>query len=295
MFISTRKYADLFQKLGHKTILLNGILWTDYQKMIVPVGPAFGKYDIFDDKQRIDLLNFFKECILIRSGNGFVKTPDAWYAVLCDSLFDLADLSANTRSKVRRGLKNCVVRRIDVKFMVEHAWLLFFAGFRQYKKDWLRMSEEKFRQSIESTDGFEDIVHYWGVFEKGTDRFIAYAQNYLYDKIEVNYRTIRFHPDFLRLYPSYALFYEMNRYYLGEEQFAYVNDGFRSLLHDTNIQEYLIEKFLFKKQPIGLKIYYRPFVNRCMSLTYSYRHLLGKLYEPLAALYRLEEINRGIM
>ena len=157
----------------------------------------------------------------------------------------------------------------------------------------MRISKDQFRQNIISTDGFEDIIHYWGVFEKETDRFIAYAQNYLYDKIEANYWIIRFHPDFLRLYPSYALFYEMNKYYLSEEKFVYVNGGFRSLLHQTNIQEYLVGKFLFRKQAIGLKIHYRPLVNKYMSLTYPYRNLLGRLYQPLAALYKLEEINRS--
>ncbi|MDD4873769.1 MAG: hypothetical protein PHE15_02185 [Dehalococcoidales bacterium] len=288
-----QRYKDLFQKLDYKTILLNGVLWTEYQKMIVPVGPVFDKYEIPYAKQRADLLRFFKECVLMRAGGGFIDTPNAWYAVVCDRPFDLADLSANTRSKVRRGLKNCVVRRIDVKFMAEHAWSVFFSGVKRYKNDWLRVSEGQFRESIIATEGFEDIIHYWGVFERGTGKFIAFVKNYLYDRTEINYWTIRFHHDFLSLYSSYALFYEMNRYYLDGEKFEYVNAGFRSLLHETNIQEYLTEKFLFKKQPVGLEIFYRPFIGRCMSLTYPYRSLLGKLYQPLAALYKLEEINRA--
>lgn len=293
MFSSIQRYKNLFQRLGYETILLDGILWIAYQKMVVPVGPISGKYGVPYDKQRTDLLCFFKNCILIRTGRGFVENPDMWYAVLCDRPYSLLDFSADVRREVQRGLRNCVVHRINLEFMFEHAWEVFSSGFKRYKNDWLKVSEDKFRQNIMSTDGFDDIVHYWGVFEKGTDRFIAYAQNYLYDKTEVNYWTIRFHPDFLHLYSSYALFYEMNRYYLGAENFAYVNAGLRSLLHDTNIQTYLMKKLLFRKQPIGLEVYYRPFVGKCMSLTYPYRHLLGKLYQPLAALYKLEEINRG--
>jgi len=261
--------------------------------MIVPVGPVSCDYTIPSKRCRDALLCFFKECILIRTGGGFVETPNAWYAVLCDHPSDLANLSGNTRSKVRRGLKNCIVRKIDVPFMTKYAWSVFSSGFKRYKKDWLMASEEQFKKNIDLTNGFDDIVHYWGVFEKETGKFIAYAQNYLYDKIEVNYWVIRFHHDFLNLYPSYALFYEMNKYYLGEEKFMYANAGFRSLLHETNIQEYLTEKFHFRRQPVRLIMYYRPLVDRCIFLTYPCRHMLGKLYQPLAALYRLEEINRS--
>ncbi|MFA5125321.1 MAG: hypothetical protein WC473_05885 [Patescibacteria group bacterium] len=293
MFDSVNRYQDLFRNQGKKTLLLDGVLWTHYQKMIVPIGPVSHDHAAAIKRSQDALLHFFKECILIRGGGGFVKKPDAWYVILCDTPYDLANLSANTRSKVRRGLNNCIVRRIDAQFMVQYAWSVFSSGFRRYKKDWLRTSEEQFRKNIALTNGFDDIVHYWGVFEKETGKFIAYAQNYLYDKTEVYYWIIRFRDDFLRLYPSYALFYEMNRYYLNKEKFLYANAGFRSLLHETNIQEYLTEKFFFRRQPIRLIMHYRFFAGACMSLTYPYRQILGKLYQPLAAFYKLEEIKRS--
>ena len=286
------RFSALFQRIGQKSIILDNVLWTSYQKMVVPVGPVLCNYAITSDKYRDDLLGFFKNSVLIRAGCGFVETPDDWYSVLCDRPIDLSVLSSKYRSEMRRGLRNCDVRRVDVNFMVEHAWPVFSSAFKRYRNDSLKMSKKQFRRSILLTDGFEDIIHYWGVFEKKTGRLIAYAQNYLFEKIEVNYWTIKFYPQFLRLYSSYALFYEMNRYYLEEEKFAYVNDGFRSLLHETNIQNYLISKFSFRKQPVGLQIHYRPFVGKSVSLTYPYRNLLGKLCQPLDALYKLEEINR---
>jgi len=293
MFNSIQRCKDLFQKLGYKTILLDGILWIGYQKMIVPVGPVSDKYEVISAEQKNDLLRFFKECALIRTGMGFIDMPDAWYVIICDQPHTLLDLSANTRSNVRRGLRDCIIRKIDAKFMAEHAWTVFSSGFEQYKNDWLKVSEEKFRKNMALTDGFDDIIHYWGVFDKQNNEFIAYAQNYLYDKTEVNYSIMRLNPNARRRYASHILYYEMNRYYLNEEKFTYTNAGFRSLLHDTNIQEHLTSKFIFKKQPVDLKIYYRPFIGRCVSLTYPYRHLLGKIYRPLAALYKLEEMNRS--
>ncbi len=288
-----RRYSELFKQKQTKSIILDGILWKVYQKMVVPVGPVSIDYTKSLVECRDHLLRYFKESVLIRAGAGFIEKPTSWYAVVCDQTFDLADFSSSTRSKIRRGLKNCLVSRIDVRFMLEHAWPVFSSAFRRYNNDKLRVSKARFKQNIAITAEFGDIVHYWGVFERRTGKLIAYTKNYIYDKIEVNYWDIKFHPDFLHFYPSYALFYEMNRYYLQESKFRYVNDGFRNLLHDTNIQEYLERKFKFKKQPVGLRIEYQPFVGQCMSLTYPFRYLLGKLYQPLAALYKLEEINRN--
>ena len=291
--MNTGRFLDLFQRISQKSMILEDVLWTSYQRMVVPVGPVSGNYVISSKKYQDKLFRFFKECILIRSGSGFVTAPDAWYSVVCDRSIDLSDSPSKLRNEVQRGLKNCIVKRIEARFMAEHAWPVHVAAFRRYKNARLDQTERQFKRHMMLTDDFDDILHYWGVFEKETGQLMAYAKNYVYGKMEAHYWMIRFHPDFLRLYPSYALLYEMNKYYLGEEKFGYVNDGFRSLLHETNVQDYLIDKFFFRKQPIGLRISYRPYVGQCMSLTYPYKHFLGKMNQSLAALYKLEEINRG--
>ncbi len=291
-FSCLNRYSDLFQRMGQKNIFFDGVLWTSYQRMIVPVGSVSCDYGVSADKHRRGLFGFFKTCVLIRAGNGFVPTPEIWYSVLCDRQVTLSDLSSDTRSKVRRGLKHCVVRKVDASFVAQYAWPVYSAAFSRYSNSSLKKTERQFKKEVFLTSDFEDIVDYWGVFEKRTGQLIAYTKNYLYQNIEANYWTIRFHPEFLRLYSSYALFYEMNRHYLGERKFVYVNDGFRSLLHETNIQDYLINKFLFRKQAIGLSLYYQPCFGLGMKLSYPVRKLIRRTYAPLDALYTLEEINR---
>ena len=293
MFNSVHRFQELFQKLSRKALLLDDVLWATYQKMIVPEGPVSCDYIAASESHRDHLLKHFKECALIRAGGGFVSAPDSWYCVLCDRPVELSALSAKRRWEVRRGLKNCTVRRVDARFMARHAWPVIASAIGQEQSNQSVVSEDRFRRAMTITEEFGDIVQYWGVFENQTGQLIAYIQNYLYDNIEVNNTVIKFHPDFLRLYPSYALFYEMNRYYLDEQKFSYVNNGLRGLLHQTNIQEFLIKKFSFKKQSVGLKVHYRPLIGGCISTTYPFRHLLGRMSRSLSALYKLEEINRG--
>jgi len=137
---------------------------------------------------------------------------------------------------------------------------------------------------------FEDIVHYWGIFHNNI--LIAYSENYIYDNIEVNYSAIKFHPDFLKLYPSYALFYEMNKYYLKENKFRYANDGFRSILHQTNIQGFLIDKFKFKRAYTNLYVFYKPYVSIFLKITSPIKGILKRISPKLSALYTMDEISK---
>ena len=48
-------------------------------------------------------------------------------------------------------------------------------------------------------------------------KMIAYNQNII-ENNSINYSTVKFDATCLKLYLSYVLFYEMNRYYLNEQK-----------------------------------------------------------------------------
>lgn len=125
---------------------------------------------------------------------------------------------------------------------------------------------------------------------------IAYSSNTVNDDI-VNYITIKFHPEYLKLYPSYALFYEMNRYYINELGLKYVNDGARSIAHDTNIQGFLIQKFNFRKAYCKLNIIYRWDIGIIVKILYPFRSIFSKfnhkVFNKISVLLKQEEIRRA--
>ena len=114
----------------------------------------------------------------------------------------------------------------------------------------------------------------------------------IYDNIEVNYSTIKLNPQYLEFYPSYALIYQMNKYYLEQCGFEYVNDGFRSILHQSNIQNFLIKKFEFVKKYTNLKVHYKPFLSFAVSSTFPLKNILGNKFPKINAMLKLEEIRR---
>lgn len=177
---------------------------------------------------------------------------------------------------------------MEAKYIAEQGYPVYLSAFKRYKGVEIPVTEASFKLDTMTKNSFDDIQHYWGVFYR--DNLIAYASNIIFGET-VNYSVIKFDQKYLNLYPSYALIYNMNRYYLAERGFAYVDDGFRSIYHQSNIQEYLINKFGFRKVNVKLNITYKCMIQYLLKITFPFRKTLSKTSLKLKALYALEEIR----
>ena len=286
------RFAELYELLGLKFVIYKGHIWREYQKMIVPLGPAKLGCSITDDGTQY-LLSKFPKALLVRWTDGFssFRLNGEWYAVILDKFYNIDELSSKNRSEIRRGFKNCMVEMVDARFIAENGYEVFISAFERYKGVQApKVTKEDFKNQKLVLSKFEDIVHFWGVFYK--DRLIAYSENYVYDNIEVNYSTIKLHPDYLKFYSSYALVYTMNKYYLKEQKFEYVNDGYKNILHQSNIQKFLMDKFKFRKKYTNLYAYYKPYLSIYLNVTFPIRNSLKGIHPKLDALYTMEEIRR---
>ena len=287
------KYIDRFGEFldltGQKFLIYEEMIWKVYKDVVQPLGPVSFNYSISREEAKF-ILNKLNG-ILIKWTDGFGEDKSKeWYAVICDKFLDLSEISSKNRSEIRRGLRNCTVDRVDVVLLSENGFDVFISAFERYrgvKKP--SISKIDFKNQIMKTKDFEDIIHYFGVFHE--NKIIGYSQNYIYDDI-IDYSTVKFHPDYLKLYPSYALFFTMNKYYLEERRSKYVNDGFRSILHQTNIQRFLTKKFNFRNAYTNLNIVYKPYLQIPMILTFPFKNIIGDFNSELLALYKLEQIRR---
>ena len=189
-----------------------------------------------------------------------------WY-IIKDGSCGIDSYSRNTRNQIRKGLNNFEVKKIHKSVIVEHGYAIYVAALRNYK-GWKRvLSKHDFISSL------SDIFQYWGVFNT-EGRLIGYAQNRVSDN-SCDYSIIKIHPRWLNNYPFYALFYKMNQYYLDTLQLDYVTDGARSISHETNIQQFLIHKFRFRKAFCNIHIIYHPLLRPFIFLLFPFRHILG--------------------
>jgi hypothetical protein len=285
------RYLAYFARQGERVHVSNDAIYRVYSNMVVPFGPADVDYSLSPSAAAQALRELGG--ILVRTTRGF-RPEDygaEWYAVVCTEFTRVADIaSPNIRSKLRRGLRNCEVRRLTAEELARRGYDVFMSAQRRYGGAPL-LGPEAFRQRILCARGFEDIVHFWGVFCDGA--LAGYSTTYRFGTREVSYSTIRFDPSFFKRYVSYALFYRMNEHYLVECGVSYVNNGFRSILHDTQVQPFVEHTFKFHKAPTTLDVVYRAPYGAFVRATFPMRGLVGRVDHRLRALYELERVVRA--
>ena len=193
------------------------------------------------------------------------KKLDFWYLVL-DKKMDLSDYSSNTRNQISNGLKNFKIRKISVDEMLDNSYVIYKTASLLYN------SKNKIKSLKQFNSDLLPSFDYWGVFHNSS--LIGFAQNRVFDDC-CDYSTIKISPIYAKKYPFYALFYTMNNYYLIDKELKYVTDGTRSISHQTNIQNFLMHKFKFRKAYCYLHVRYRPLFGLLVSCLFPFRKLLS--------------------
>jgi len=271
----------------------NGIPWIGYQGTLIPDVAPHVPVTLTDEAARE---------LLRRSGAYFLRwvsdfdcreETEFWYVIKVGKV-SMEELSANTRSKVRRGLKNCSVEPCSAETIANGGYDVYRKAFARYDTFLKPVEKEAFARQILRLAAKKEW-EFWCVRDR-SGILIAYSQNRI-ENGSCNYATIKFDPDHLKHYPSYALFFVMNSYYLKERGMRYVNDGARSLSHQTDIQMFLISKFGFRKAFCRLNIRYSPKVMAAVRLLYPFRRLIAAFKHPVAGklnvLLKHEEIRRS--
>jgi hypothetical protein len=270
--------------------------WRKYNGAIIPLSPPHIEVDTNGIETKIKSKNVF----FARWTTNFDQQEKSkfWY-VIHDTPMIIDDYSKNTRSKIRRGLKRCKVKLVSKDEIKQFGFTSYSKAFLRYETNISPKNQEDFKREI---DDLEGKWHFWAIYNSD-NLIIGYSQNRITDNY-CDYSTIKFHPDFLNLYSSYALFYTMNQYYLNEKEYKYVNDGARNMLHDTNIQSFLISKFKFRKAYCKLHVKYSPLIQRVVNIIFPFRIVLSLVkfglfkkvsvvlhHEYIVRLLRLEVID----
>jgi hypothetical protein len=200
-------------------------------------------------------------------------------------------MRSEERRQTKRALEACEVRRVDAEFIAASGYEVYLRAYDRYRNATEAIWDEaEFQRRMRLHAPFDDLIHFWGAFRDGA--LVAFYICDLFDRVEVSYAFGKFHPDHMKAHPAHALIHRMTEYYLTEQHFEYVNDGWRSLVHETNIQDFLIEKFGFRKAWTRLAVHYRWPLGPLVRATFPFRKALGRLKPQLSALYSLETVRR---
>ena len=214
-----------------------------------------------------------------------------WY-IINDKAVDINDYSVNTRSKINRGLKKLVARKISKEELLKEGYFVYKKALERYNVILNVFSRKQFINDIENLDKSWD---FWGVYSLDKNKLVAYSLNRLVEDY-CDYSTIKFDPYFLKNYSSYVLYYSMNKHYLNDNKFKYVNNGTRSISHQTNIHDFLIDKFKFRKAYCKMEVIYSPIFRIIIRYLFLVRHVFSlvplNIFRKLYIVLHQEQIKR---
>jgi hypothetical protein len=286
------RFLELFRRRGEAATVVGGAIFKRYSGMVVPFGPVDADYSLTADEASRVLRSLGGLLVRTTTGLGRPYAASEWYAVICREFTPIERVpSANRRSKLRRALRNCEVRRMSAEELASSGYDVYRAAHARYRDAGAPASPAAFAAHTLASSGFEDIVHHWAVLRDG--RLAGFSSNYVFGETEAMYSTLKFHPDHLSKYVSYALVHAMNEFYLAEGRVSYVNDGFRTIRHGTELQQFLEHNFAFEKAYTGLDVFYRRPVRIALRATFPLRRVIARFDTRARALYEMESVVRA--
>lgn len=214
-----------------------------------------------------------------------------FWNLIKDRYEGLDELSGNTRKKVRRSLEKLEFRKVNNEFIKSLGYPILKASFEDYPVKDRIMTQKTFETYMDECGKKE--FDYWGIFDFDDDRFIGFFTVMLWEEA-CEYGLVAVLPEYKRkntAYPYYGLFHTMNQYYLQEKGFRYVTDGARSITEHSNIQDFLIEKFHFRKSYCHLAVHYNGWMKIAIKTLYPFRKIIT--LPRIKAILNMEAMQRG--
>ena len=284
------RYIEMQRVKGNRFALLNGVLFIRRDRWIVPVGPV--AQDFYVNKSQCRQLLHKLGGLWVMWTDGFELSSQCsdWYTVICRQHIPIETITnGKRRSELRRALRESEVRMVDAEEIARNGYETYSAVMTNRYPFATLIKESEFRRRVRVDSLFNDLRHHWGAYCDG--KMVAFAQNLIYDTVEVNYSMINLHPEYLNRYCGYHLIYKMNEYYLAEKNFQYVNDGFRSIGHETGIQDFLINKFGFEKAYTGLHVHYQPLFGQILRFSHPFRAIATQLFPKVQGLFEMDRLR----
>jgi Acetyltransferase (GNAT) domain len=256
--------AEFLERLGHRVIATPSAWWYDVRSRFYLSAPHHRLIDPGPDElsvlfRRLPLgVRYFAKA----EGQG----PSSYALTCATSDYDLSALSANTRSKTRRGLARCAIERLSPSWVAAHG--------REVNEDTLRRIRLRdpypwdvyWRAAAQS-----ECVEVWGALVDG--RLAAYLVGVLADRC-CELLVARSSSDMLKFYPNNALLYTVVRDMLGRPDVDQIFFGVESLEDYEGIDAFKLSMG-FAKSPLRQRVVLHPLLRPVLQSALARRVLAG--------------------
>lgn len=212
--------------------------------------------------------------LLVRNTYDFdYPEPTPFWYVVKDRYGGLEELSPRVRNKIRHAFRFFEYRKVTYEELTERVFPILEETFAHYKVHDRNMDREVFSKYLEQCR--QKRFDYWGIFAKDTGRMVGFCTvndwgdccEYQYTGVESRYLKGGY-------YPYYGLYHHLNGHYLETLGYRYVDDGTRSITEHSQIHEYLIGNFKFRKAYCRLEIRYNWWMKFAVKVLYPFRKIM---------------------
>ena len=177
------------------------IEWYDYHGAFLPKVSPHKNMILSEEDSRV---------LLKKSGALFLRYTDEWdrneesefWYIVKDDFKGMDEFSSNTRNQIRKGQKYCTVKKVTCREVATKGYESYRNAFDNYNTYLQPMSKKIFYDNTMKANNYD----FFAVYKKEGGEMIAYSSNII-DADVCSYTTIKIHPKYLKLYPSYILFY----------------------------------------------------------------------------------------
>jgi len=264
---STKAYAACLESLGHRVFEHGGVHWYQYNRFLRPVGLPHALPEMSTELARTALRISRLPFVRWESDVNTLKSMPWWF-VIRKGPYALDQLSGNTRSKIRRGARRLVARLATPDEIADQGMDVCRQAVERYGNREFAPDQHAFDRKVRTAEYHPEHFHFFGVF--ADDRLVGYSENHVQER-GVFWESIWYDPAHLRHYSSYLLTHAMLDHYLNQEGIDYVSDGCRSIYHDTNVQAFFFDKFLFERLYARLHCAYSPGLSLAVRMLHAFK------------------------
>lgn len=247
-------YADFLRAIGHRVVATPSAHWYDASRFFYLSAPPHRVYDPAADELR-DVLRPTR-CLGVRFAAPLQGGGKLSYQIVCDNRgYGLEALSANVRSKVRRGLKRCVVGPVPFSVIAT-------AGRRAHRDTLARQARDtaltgakwdRFWTAAAATPGFEG----WGAWSG--DVLAAFLVTVTFDE-GVEFLLARSCSDELGAYPNNALIFSVTEEMLVRRGVPEITFGLESLEPVGPLDQFKFGMG-FQRRPLRQRVVFHPLLR----------------------------------
>ena len=264
------EYVSWLRHTNHTVFNAAGTHWRAYQHGLIPASlrPEPIKLSAAQERELLKKSG----ALFLRYFTRTFETPTPFWYTAC-SEYDPENLTRKTKTQVQKARKVCRVERISPSWLSENGYGCYASAFAKYRNTRPEPKSKFEGRCLGSVGGPFD---FWGVFTD--DRLAGYVK-YFVGTDYVAGLEMKLDAQYLSLNPSSALQDTILRSYVANQRKT-VYVGFRSLLHDTNIHDFLL-RFGYRRVYCDFKLVYRRSVREFVNLLYSVRKIADYIPESV--------------